>query len=216
LIRLIYISWRKGEGSRRYIIAKVKKNASGYTFAYIPEEVEKAAADGFQYFPGFQDLNKEYTENVIETLSLRLMPKDRPDRQNYLAFWEAQNEKDPFTILGLTQAKSFTDNFEFLARYNPVSNLKFVTDLAGLSYEQLARDTVKVGDLLRYELDPDNKYDRYAVKVFKDKLFLGYFKKVHSRVLFKHKKSQKPFHLTVKAVDQNGTIKQIFVKVEAK
>jgi len=212
LIKLIYISWRKGEGERRYIIAKIKKNASGYTFLYLPKAVEKAKVDGFKFFPGFQDLNKEYVQNVIETLSLRLIPKDRPDRISFLTFWEAQNETDAFTLLGLTQAKSSTDNFEFLARYNPINNLKFVTDLAGLSHLQLERNSLRVGDKLQYEFESENVYDKYAVKVLKGKMLVGYIKKIHNRVF---QKNRRPYNLTVKAIDQNGFIKQIFVKVEA-
>ena len=66
-------------------------------------------------------------------------------------------------------------------------------------------------NVLRIEKEPQNKFDQYAVKVFKDDLDVGYIKKIHNKVFYKQSKF--PIKLTVKAIDKNGAVKRVFVKV---
>jgi hypothetical protein len=106
-----------------------------------------------------------------------------------------------------------TDNFEFLADYNPIKGLRFLTDLASLSGLKLPAGSIKTGDLLTYKLESENQFDNKAVKVFKDEMVVGYIKKIHSRVF--HKQKGKFLKLEVKDVEQNGVIKRVFVKVFA-
>jgi hypothetical protein len=75
----------------------------------------------------------------------------------------------------------------------------------------LPADSVKLGDRLTYKLESENEFDDKAVKVYKDGKDLGYIKKIHSRVF--HKQKVNSLKLVVKAVEQNGVIKRIFVKV---
>lgn len=215
MIRVIYISWRKQVGDRRYIIAKIKRNVSeGITFEYL-KEYDEAKKDGLEHFLGFKNSQKLTTESIEHLLALRVISKERPDRNGYLSFWEAENVEDNFDILALTQGKTQTDNFEFLAEYQPQVRLKFVTDLANLSRLKLPANTLKKGDILTYELEKSNLFDEYAVCVYKGNLEVGYIKKIHNRVFHRITKTHNPLKITVKAVDENGIIKQVFVTVEA-
>lgn len=213
MIRTIYIAWRKQTGGRRYIIAKIKRNiSSGITFKYLKKDFEKAQQEGLGYFLGFKEANKLSSKDIEKLLSLRIISKERPNRNEFLDFWEARDVNDIFNILGLTQGKSPTDNFEFLAEFYPKKGLKFVTDLAGLSYEKLPAGTLSVGDELTYHHESDNEFDKEAVAVFKGSLKLGYIKKVHNLVFIK--KTKYAPKLIVKAIDENEVIKQVFVKVQ--
>ena len=129
-----------------------------------------------------------------------------------MQFWEADKSSDSFTLLALTQGKSPTDNFEFLADFTSVKRqkLRFITDLSGLSHMKLQAGIVKQGDILSYKPERDNEFDPQAIAVYKGDLKIGYIKKVHNRVFHKHQS----LNLTVKAIDENGTIRQIFIKVE--
>lgn len=210
----IYLCWREGPGKRRHVVGVIKKNATeGVRFSYIPTGVEAAKKVGFSPYTEFPDLNKEYTENVLEIFGQRIMKTDRSDISDFFDFWEINSKfkADKYYLLAHTQGLNPTDNFEFLANYNPVKELRFLTELASLSILQLKSDVVKVNDILTYKLEHGNKFDDKAVKVFKGDLELGYIKKVHSRVFYKQKR--KILKLTVKAVEQNGFIKRIFVKV---
>lgn len=211
MVDTIYISWRKQIGDNRYIIARLKRNVTdGITFKYL-EGYEKAKKDGLEHFLGFKNSQSLNQESLELLLSLRVISKERPDRNSFLSFWEAENEGDIFDLLALTQGRSQTDNFEFLALYNPQKNLKFVTDIAKLSHLKLPPDTVKKGDLLSYRLEKGNKFDKYAVAVYKNDKLIGYVKRKHNIVFHR---SKRDLRLTVKAVDENGSTKQIFVKVD--
>lgn len=211
MVSIIYISWRKKIGEKRYIIAKIKRNVNGISFDYT-KEFQEAKKDGLEHFLGFKDAETLTTKKIETLLSLRIISKDRPDRPEFLQFWEAENVADTFDILAFTQGKSPSDNFEFLADFLTVKTDKliFVTDLAGISHLKINAGTVKIGDMLTYKKETDNAFDKNAVAVFWGNVKLGYIKRIHNKV-FDLKRTLK---LTVKAIDQNGIIKQIFVKVE--
>jgi hypothetical protein len=212
--RDIYLSWRQGSGHRRHIVGVIKRNATkGIRFYYFKDRVEKAKEVGFIPYAEFPEIDKEYTENVIESFGTRLIKQERADISDFYTFWEV-NEKykeDKFYLLGHTQGFLPTDNFEFLADFYPVNDLKFLTDLAGVSHLKLPVDSVLVGDKLQFECEYQNEVDPQAIKISKNGLQIGYIKKIHANVF--HKNHGKDLNVTVKAVDKNGFIKRIFVKV---
>ena len=78
-----------------------------------------------------------------------------------------------------------------------------------------AKDKVTV-----YKLDTDANQDIAmaqgvvsipTVKIFKDDMELGYIKKIHCRLF--HKPNAENLTIEVKALDKNGIIKRLFVKV---
>jgi len=210
----IYLSWRKGPGQIRHIVGLIRSSANdGIRFAYNKKAVEEAMKEGFAPYTEFPDINKEYKENVIEIFGQRIIKSERSDIKDFYSFWEIneRHKEDKYYMLAHTQGMLPTDNFEFLADFHPVKELSFLTDIAGLTILQLPLDTVKKGDELIFKYDPQNSYDNKAVKVFKASQHIGYIKKVHCWVF--HKKNGDKLKLKVKAVDQNGVIKRIFVKV---
>jgi len=212
----IYLSWREGLGKRRHIVGVLKKNAThGVRFSYFNKGVDTAKLDGFSPYTEFPDLNKEYNDNVLEVFGQRIMKSERSDISDFYDFWEidAKFKEDKFYLLAHTQGLNPTDNFEFLADYNPSKDLRFLTDLASLSTLKLPAGSVKPGDILTYKLEPDNKFDDKAVKVFKGDNEVGHVKKIHSRVFYKNKGEK--LKMLVKAVEQNGAIRRVFVKVSS-
>jgi hypothetical protein len=210
----IYLSWRQGQGERRHIVGRLKRSATnGVTFVYIPAGVEAAKKEGFTPYTEFPNIEKEYSDNVIETFGQRIIKSDRSDISDFFDFWEIdpKYKDDKYYLLAHTQGLIPTDNFEFLADYNKVKSLRFLTELAGLSFLKLPADCVSVGDRLTYSLEKDNPKDKEAVKVFKGKTHVGYIKQIHNRVFNKPGKGD--LKLFIKAVEQNGTIKRVFVKV---
>ncbi|POY40030.1 hypothetical protein C3L50_09435 [Flavobacterium alvei] len=208
----IHLIWRPGKGSRRISVGTIKKSASeGIRFQYNPKGVEEAKKLGFIHYEGFPDTEKIYTENVIEIFGQRLMRSERPDLQDFYEFWniDLNKKEDKFYMLAFTQGLLPTDNFEFLANFNPVDDLSFVTEITNLSEAQITSDKVFIGDILRYELEPNNQYDNKAVKVFKGELYLGHIKLIHCKVFHK---TSKQFNLIVQGVEKNGVLKRIFVK----
>lgn len=210
----IYLSWRKGQGNRRHIIGVLQTIPGGHhVFTYDKAAVEKAEKDGFAPYTEFPDISKSYNGNVLEIFGQRLIKSERPDIQSFYDFWEIepQFKEDKFYMLGHTQGLQPTDNFEFLADYNLVEGLHFLTELAGLSTYQLPSGTLKEGDILRFELDKHNEHDPEAVKIFKGDTEIGHIKRIHCKVF--HKPGAEKLKLSIKAVDKNGIIKKAFIKV---
>lgn len=209
----IYLIWKPGTGKRRKHIGILKRTSDGdCTFSYLPEAAGNDK-NGLCLYTEFRDLNKCYTENVAEIFGQRLMKANRPDIGSFYSFWEVDTNlaKDKFYLLGKTQGLVPTDNFEFLAEYKYSPELVFLTEIAGLSAFQLSRDTVKIGDKLQYTFEKDNPYDQLAVKVCKNNIQIGYIKTIHNKIF--HEKPEGHFELTVKAIEQNGILKRVFVRV---
>jgi hypothetical protein len=210
----IFLSWRNGSGSRRHIVGILKRNKSeGTRFNYLLDGVEKARDEGFTPYTEFPDVDKTYTKNVLDIFGQRLFKIERTDAFEFLKFWEIEGiqKNDKYYLLAHTMGLTPTDNFEFLADYNPIKNLKFITDLAGISHRQLDKNSVKDGDLLRIHFESENKLDKKAVAVYKNELKIGYIKKIHNRVFEKKRGSN--IKVTIRAREVNGYIKKIFVRV---
>lgn len=207
----IYLIWRKGQGERRLIAGVLEKTPRDtYVFEYTDEAKENP---DFSPYPEFQDMNKIYEGNVADIFGQRLTKADRPDIRTFLDFWEVDDAftNDKFYLLGKTQGLVATDNFEFLADYHLNEHTHFLTEVASLSKQPLLRDSVSRGDILRFELEPENAFDKHAVKLYKADLLIGYVKKIHNSIFYKP--GAEHLKVQVKAVEQNGFIKRIFIKV---
>ncbi|PZO30079.1 MAG: hypothetical protein DCF13_04530 [Flavobacteriaceae bacterium] len=208
----IQLIWRPGKGSRRISIGTIKKNETdGVRFQYNTLGVEQAKKLGFEHYEGFPDTGKIYSENVLQIFGQRLIKSERTDLKDFYDFWniDATKTKHKFYMLAFTQGLLPTDNFEFLADFNPVKNLSFITEITNLTESQISSERLSIGDALRYELEPENQYDRFAVKVFKNNLYLGRIKLIHCNVFHKTKKT---FNLHVQGIEKNGVLKRVFVK----
>lgn len=218
ILKKIYLSWRQGKGSGRYLVGVLTReipSGDNIVFKYQAEEVKEAQKMGFLNYPDFPDFEKEYSTNLKTALTLRLMPKTRADRHDYLSFWNANvNGLDWFDELGFTQGELATDTFEFLAEYPKKYNgigINFVSSVAALSHLKLATDCVNIGDRLRFELEPDNKFDKTAVKIFKGNVLIGYAKRGHN--LFFHKVKNDEVEIKVTNLEKNGKMNQIYFSV---
>lgn len=210
----IFLAWRKGSGCPRVIIGVIKRSAAGcVTFRYIKEGLETAKKDGFVIYPDFPDENKVYSEHVLDIFGQRLNKSEREDIHRYYSYWEIDPSRkdDKYYLLAHTQGMLPTDNFELLADYNPVNGLSFTSELCGLTHLQLPAETLEEGELLRWERDRANAFDKFAVKVFKDDVYVGLVKRIHSRVFYKKKGKQ--LKITVKSVNRNGHLNRAFIKV---
>ena len=212
-ISYINLVWRKGAGYPRIIIGIIKKNASGVSFSYIQEGLAEAKKYGFVTYTDFPNESQVYTESVLELFSLRLNKSERGDIQKYYDYWEInpKYKDDKYYLLAHTQGLLPTDNFEFLANFNPIKGLSFTTELCGLTILQLPKDILEEGDKLTWVKEPHNKHDKFAVKVFKGDIFVGYIKKVHSRVFYKNCRGK--LKISVKSINKNGHLNRAFLKV---
>ena len=213
-IKQIYLVWRRGRSDRRIKVGRILRNQTeGVRFMYIPENLSQAVEKGFNMYPDFPNPELVYKNNVLEIFSQRLTNTERTDIQKYYEYWEINPKlkENKYYVLAQTQGLLSTDNFKFLAEYYPVRDLKFISEICGLSQTRLPSGTLKVGDVLHWKLDSKNPYDKYAVKLYKDDMFLGYVKAVHCKVF--HDSKYKLFSVKIKSIEQNGHINRAFISV---
>ena len=213
-IKHIYLVWRRQHGDRRIKVGILRKNnTQGVTFNYIMEGVSEAIKYGFSGFPDFPDVHTVYDRNVLETFSLRLNDPGRADIDKYYEYWEIapKHLNDRYYVLAQTQGLLPTDNFEFIAEYNPIKDLKFISEISGLSHIDIPANTIKVGDELSWTFE-DNKYDKFAVALYKGKQKLGYVKIVHNKLFYESK--YKKFKITIKSIEQNDKINRAFISIQ--
>lgn len=212
----IFLVWRKGQGDRRIAVGEIRQNATdGVRFSYIQENVNKAKELGFTYYVGFPDTDKEYTENVLEIFGQRIVKSERNDLRDFYDFWKVDETKkyDLFYMLAQTQAIVPTDNFEFLADFNPSKGLAFITEISGLSHFKVPSSSIQIGDQLNYELELTNPIDSKAVLLFFNDIKLGYVKLIHSRIF--HKSKLNPT-VAVHHIEKNGLLKRVFIEISYK
>ena len=209
----IYLAWRKGAGYPRIVIGVIKRNAFGVSFSYIKEGLEFARKDGFVTYTDFPKEDITYKEGVLDVFGLRLNKSEREDIQKYYDYWEIDQrfKDDKYYLLAHTQGLLPTDNFEFLADFHPIKGFSFTSELCGLTKLQLPKDVLNEGDELTWAKEPSNQYDKYAVKVYKGDVFVGYIKKIHSRIFYK--KCRGKLKVTVKSLNRNGHLNRAFIKI---
>jgi len=182
-------------------------------FSYIDKGVNEASIDGFLGYTEFPDVTRKYTNNVLDIISQRIIPFERRGANNLFKFWNVPQEqyRDRWSIIAYTQGWLPTDNFEFLADFQPTNGLEIVTDLAGLTYNTLPADKIQIGDSLEWIHEKNNSHDDKAVLVTKDGDQIGYVKKIHANLFLA---SDLPGITTkVHAIEKNGSIKRVFVKI---
>jgi len=213
----IFLSWRKGQGTRRHIVGVLEETPDNkYVFCYDKKGVDRAIKEGFTSYTEFPKTDIPYNGNVLDIFGQRLIKQERPDIQKFYDFWEIepQFKDDKFYLLGHTQGLLPTDNFEFLADYNIVEGLHFLTEVASLSIQNLPVDRLSEGDILRFEAEKENDYDKDAVKIYKGDSEIGYVKRVHCQVF--HKPGAEKLKLSVKEIIKNGYLNGVFIKVSLK
>lgn len=209
----IFLIWRKGKGGRRISVGVIKRNASeGVRFQYLQNGLDEAIKLGFEHYEGFPNTQKVYSENVLDIFGQRIIRSERNDVKDFYDFWQIDKRyiDDDFYMLAYTQGLLPTDNFEFLADFNPINGLSFITEIAGLSTYKVSSDALKVGDRLKYVLEKNNKHDNKAVQLYKNDLKLGYVKCIHNKVFHK---TDKEFCIQVHRIEKNGLLNRVFLKV---
>lgn len=180
--------WKHPETRRRYKIGILSYVDNEYIFKYVNPELDDAINTGFCYFPGFEDVNKEYrSSELFANIETRLPNSTRPDYLEILNTYGLESTSTKLEILKATKGRLITDNYEFV----PVFDCKKIEfDVAGTRYcddVKECRDIIRVNDQLILEPDFNNEYDPYAIKVILNKngksFHLGYVPRYYTKEL---------------------------------
>ncbi len=169
--RRLYAAWQNPEGLIRPVGVLTRRNSGGgetYRFVYV-----KAAEqfDGFHGLPGLLDLHTIYeSEQLFPVFRNRLMPRRRPDYEDFVQRLNLDVETDPFEVLIRSEGWKATDRVEVFAHPDRTSDgalttLFFVRGIRHLSGAPQAISEVRPGDALEPMDEPTNPVNQRAILV---------------------------------------------------
>lgn len=179
----LLLVWQPPEGTSRVrcIVGElVKDDLSGIvTLKYLKEteDFRKACELGFEGYPAFKNVNKEYANGVVDAFLRRLPPRSRGDFSHYLEQLrlDVKSKFSDFALLGYSGAKLPSDGFSIINPfYDVIGPCEFVTEVAGFRYRDISINDVNVGDEVTLEPEPNNEYDPNAIKVMLGASHIGY------------------------------------------
>lgn len=184
----LWLVWKQPNSRKRYVVGELTYDQKKYTFKYLKEYLEEAKENGFYNFPGFDDLEKEYEcEELFQNILSRLPNKTRPDYLEILNFYDLDSTSTKMEILKNTRGRLLTDNYEFVPVFNK-QKLEF--EVAGTTHcvdFEKYRNMLEINENLILEKEPNNKYDKYAIKIMfrtcKGTYHLGYVPRYYTKQL---------------------------------
>ncbi|MCL2384050.1 MAG: HIRAN domain-containing protein [Oscillospiraceae bacterium] len=218
----LWLIWKDPTSRRRYVIGTLNKYPEEYVFEYNVEVMEKLKTIGFDYFPGFENIsNRHSSRELFTNIKSRLPNPTRPDYIEILESYGLSSSNTEMEILEKTRGRLYTDNFEFVLYFN-TDRLEF--DIAGTRYcEDLkkCKENLQIGDNLRLELEPNNKYDSNAIKILYDEnknYKIGYVPRYYSEQLSSLLENYAEYKATISALNIDCKFKSenISAKVELK
>jgi len=222
----IYVIWKEPVSRRQFIIGELVKNGK-YEFFY-GHEVINAIEKGFDLLIEFDDLEKVYyCDELFPTFASRLPDKRRRGIEKILNKY-GLNEFDKYELLKRSGAKLPTDNIEFIDPMpqeieNEMTRYFYIAGprhYIGCNEGNNCEDSidVKSTDKLYLELEPSNKYDKFAIQVINsNKEILGYIPRYYSENLSNFIKNGYKYDLMASLVNKNKNCNEcIKVKLKVK
>lgn len=190
----------------RIHVGTISYDNSIYIFNYSDEY--KSNSNNTPIFP-FIDLSSEYTcPKLFPVFSSRLPDPKRADIKTILSKY-GMEEYDEFTLLMKSRGRLPIDTLEFVPEIseNEVDGLD--TEVAGVSHYNaciLFHDHIDLskGDKLRLELNPENQFDKYAVKVLKADNLIGYIPKYYSQMIFETIKKNNNLYAVISNISEHN------------
>lgn len=185
----MYLIWKQPVTRRQYVVGCLSKNGN-FEFEY-GVEIEKAAKDGFKLLIAFDDMKKKYSSaRLFPTFSSRVPDRRRKDIRNILNKY-GLDEYDEYQLLKKSGGRLPIDSLEFIDPIldngeEPIERNFYIAGVRHyIGCENKGCDKsidINVGEMLHLELDIDNIYDKYAIKIInKNKQNIGYIPRYYSQ-----------------------------------
>lgn len=201
----LWLIWKHPETRRRYKIGSLNYDNKVYTFKYVNPELNDALEVGFNYFPGFKDINKVYnSDTLFANIETRLPNTARKDYLEILNSYNLEKDSTKIEILKATKGRLLTDNYEFVPAFD---TKKIEFDVAGTRHCDVnkCKKKISVNDKLLLKTENDNKYDKYAIKIILKKegkeYHLGYVPRYYSKELTELLKNNIEYSAMIKSLN---------------
>lgn len=207
----LWLIWKHPVTRRRYKIGILSYSSDMYTFNYVNPELNDATKDGFKYFPGFEDIHKEYSSNkLFANIDTRLPNPSRADYLEILNLYNLEKESNKMEILKATRGRLVTDNYEFVPSFD-LNKVEF--DVAGTRHcsdVKSYKNLINVNDKLLLEMEPTNDYDENAIKVILKKYgntyHLGYVPRYYAKALSELLKNNTDYSAMIQSLNFESEI----------
>lgn len=185
----LYLIWKDPETRRNYTVGKLTRGET-FTFEYC-EEATEAEHAGWKPLGAFPAYQKYSSEIMFPVFSSRLPDKKRRDINKILQKY-GLHEFNEFELLRKSGARLPIDTYEFVdpifaedevvEREFYVMGIRHHSACNGRNCAMLP--TLKTGDLLVFEEEPDNKHDPMAIRVLtKEGKHLGYIPRYYNKAI---------------------------------
>lgn len=219
----VYLIWKDPETRRNYIIGELSANGQ-YEFSY-GHEIETAIKNGFEPLISFADIKKLYkSDTLFPTFKSRIPDRKRRGIEEILSKYGLK-EYNAYKLLKRSGARLPIDNLEFI---DPIfegsnGNVKRKFYIAGTRHYigcegAQCEDAVdlKVEEQLELVLEPENQYDKNAIKIIDSREnLLGYVPRYYSKGVTEFLKQGNSYKCTVLEVNKDNDCQEcIKVKLE--
>ena len=217
----MWLIWKHPKTRRRYKIGILTYNDDKYVFKYVNPELNDAREAGFDFFPGFENINNVYSsEKLFANIETRLPNPARPDYLEILNAYGLEKDSTKLEILKATKGRLITDNYEFVPAFDKV---KVQFDVAGTRHCSDVKKCLKlisVNDKLLLELEPNNLYDENTIKLILNKnnkcYHLGYVPRYYSKELTELLKNDIKYSAMVQSLNFESNINDEDISVVVK
>lgn len=203
---VLWLVWQNTESRQRYHVGTLIHKRNKYFFVYEQSgkrTLGDAISDGYKPHLAFPDLNKTYVSNeLFGPFSRRMPDKRRPDFRDILNDLGLSIDYSEMDLLRATGGRLATDSYEFVAPIE-VQDSYFYFDfyIAGWRYYdgEKATNELSYNNEVRFELEPDNPKDGYAVIIYsKSGYKLGYIPFFYSEFMCEILKDNKEYKAKIK------------------
>jgi hypothetical protein len=177
----LFLVWQGPGGGSRYIVGELRRTDHAIELHYLTQsdDFKMAEQNGFEGYPAFPKASRVYKDGVIETLVLRLPPRERTDFDKYLESIRISptlaTQISDFALLGYSGAKLPSDGFSIVHPFEDVEEpCELLTEVAGFRYYEGMQMQLSIGMKASLQPEPDNRFDPLAIMVLVKGIKIGY------------------------------------------
>lgn len=184
----LFLIWKDPQSRSNYIVGKLERTDSGYSFEYSSDYKEAQAA-GWNLIQSFPDEKKYESEVLFPVFASRLPDRKRKNIDEILKKY-GLDVYDGYELLKQGGGRLPIDTFEFIDPIfdedKTIERQFFVVGIRHQSgcggKECKMRPQLEVGEKLLLQVEPSNEYDPFAVKVLTEKNeMIGYIPRYYSK-----------------------------------
>ena len=207
---VLKLIWKNPLTRRNYTIGRLTRGTK-YEFEYC-DEYDAAMKSGWELLEAFPEIKKYESDTLFAAFACRLPDRKRRDIQGILHKYGLKSF-DGFELLKKSTGRLPIDTYEFIDPIFPEDeNIEKEFFLMGVRYYgncggddcKKIINSIKKGDELKLEEEPDNIADIYAIKVLSnnDEL-VGYIPRYYSREITERLKKGKTYSCTIVEINMD-------------